>query len=133
MTASKRKMIGHNEDPALTWMRDMIEGGTWPDLMTTHDVNAAFANAVKSGSAGFSFVRSPHKWARYLRDLGGEKVYGGSQVRLKSGVKTRLWATRGPERFKHLGEPQLAQAYVSAAGHAFAAEGDENVVSMTQE
>ncbi len=118
-TKGKALMIANTEDVVTTWMREQIETGAWPDLMTSKDIAAAIAVASKSGVGGFSYPVAPSRWGAILTGLGGAKVYGGNSVRLKSGEKGKLWATRGPDRFTSLGEAQLAQAYTSAAGHAF--------------
>jgi hypothetical protein len=120
MTSGKAKMIANTEDPVTTFMREAIETGTWPDLMTATDIRAALAAAARSGTGGFHHVPGDNKWGAVLRSLGGGKVYGGAPVRLKSGTSARVWAVRAPGRFDGMGEPAIAQAYVSAAGHAFA-------------
>lgn len=127
-TAGKVRMIANNEDPVTAWMREQIETGTWPDLMTGTDIAAGLAACAKSGTGGFGYVPGPQRWASALKGLGGGKVYNGNVVRLKSGAQARMWAVRAPGRFDNMGETQIAQAYVSAAGHAFS-DGNDNVVT----
>jgi hypothetical protein len=129
-TKGKAAMILNTEDVVVAWMRSQIEDGIWPDLMTGDDLASAFSAAAKSGVGGFGWVPGPNKWGSALRALGGGKLYGGEPVRLKSGVKARVWAVRLPHRFAGMGEPQIAQAYVSAAGSAFADDAD--VISITR-
>ena len=133
MTRGKARMISNAEDPVVAFMRDQIETGVWPDLMTAGDIGTALSAAAKSGAAGFSYVPPPNRWGSTMRTLGGAKVYNGSVVRMKSGQQARVWAVRDPTRFSSMGEAQIAQAYVSAAGHAFsdASTGGDKTVKLT--
>lgn len=130
-TKGKSQMIHNTEDPVVTYMREQIEGGMWPDLMTGTDITNDLTNASRTGAGGFRFAPPPQRWAMLLKSLGGMKVNKGESVPLKSGGKAKMWATRGGDRFAFLGEGQLAQAYVSAAGHAFAdPAGGADVIEM---
>jgi hypothetical protein len=134
-TPGKTAMIANNEDPVRTWMREQIETGAWPDLMTGPDISATLASAARTGVGGFSFVPTPQRWGATLRALGGDKVYGGEPVRLKNGDKTRVWGVRAPERFASMGEPQIAAALASSATHRaasdFADVNDTKVIDFT--
>jgi hypothetical protein len=130
MTPGKARMIHNNEDPVVTWMRDQIETGAWPDLMTSQEIGAALSAAARTGG-GFNYVPSPHKWGSILRSLGGDKVYAGEPVRLKNGSRVRVWAVRAPGRFDGMGEAQIATAIVTVAANAFKDVDDGKVVSIT--
>lgn len=127
-TAGKTKMLAGLANPVETWIGEQIELGVWPDLMTSEDIGRAIQAAVKSGTAGFNFAPSPHKWAKILKSKGGDKVYRGDPVRLLDKTKARVWAVRSPSRFASMGETAIARAYTSAAGHSFS--DDAKVISL---
>jgi hypothetical protein len=111
---SKRDMVDA-ADPVRGWMKMQIEEGTWPDLMTSGDIDGWF-----NRSKAFRYQISPHRWGAALKALGGAKVFGGEPVILHDGRRTRVWAVKDPDRFRGMGGPQIAQAYRSAtATHAF--------------
>jgi hypothetical protein len=120
MTAGKQAMVRLSRDPVEVWIEEQVAaGGAWPDLMTSEDVARAVGTAAREGVHGFKYVPPPHRLGAMLVKLGGGKVYGGSPVRLKDGSRSRVWATREPERFARLDNGAIAQAYISAAGHSF--------------
>jgi hypothetical protein len=114
-TQSKIAMVDA-ADPVRAWTREQIEDGVWPDLMAGPDIDERYRLAARSKVLRYPV--SSHRWGQLVRDLGGAKVYGGEPVRLLDGRKVRVWAVRGPERFAAMGEPQIAQAYKSAAANS---------------
>lgn len=119
MTAGKIQMIVDTEDPVMEWARSQIEGGVWPDLMTTEDLLAAGAAAARSGVCGFGFAPSRARLTAVVQALGGDRAGTGARVRVKNGHQARLLAVRDADKYLKLDPVQLAAAYISAGNHIF--------------
>lgn len=132
-TPGRTAMVAASADPLAAWMRDQIELGAWPDLMTSRDITGAIVSAARAGE--IRGVPTPHRWGAVLRSLGGGKTYNGAPIVLRSGEKVRVWATRGHQRFAGATPAQIAAAYVTAAGHAFrdTGGGDAEVIPLAPE
>lgn len=115
-TQSKIAMI-EAADPVRAWTREQVEGRIWPDLMLSGEIVDAYRNAVRQGELRYPVAQQ--RWTRMLRDMGGERVYGGQMVELLDGRRGRMWAIREPRRFAGMDLPALRRAHKSAAQMAF--------------
>jgi hypothetical protein len=109
MTPGKTVMAQLGEDVLKSWVREQIENGRWPDLMTSEDVRDRLAEAGRRGEISRP-LPSEKRMGSVLKSLGGGKVYAGGQL-FVLGRHTRLWAVRNARQFDGWSAKALNDAY----------------------
>jgi hypothetical protein len=108
-TPGKAVMAQLGEDHLKAWMREQIENGHWPDLMTSEDIRNRMVDAGRRGEISRP-LPSETRAGSVLKSLGGGKVYGGNQL-VVGRRRTRLWATTNTRQFDGWGVKDLNDAY----------------------
>jgi hypothetical protein len=127
MTAGKGTMIANNTPEATKWFQDQIED--WPALMTMDDIRSRVRAARNMGA--LSHDLSDHRIGGILAGLGAEKTYGGNQVRMPNGVRTRVWAIRDVAKYVGAGGAEIVSLIGEAMVSDFA-DDDVKVVKITK-
>lgn len=129
MTSAKARIL-QGMDPLVSWLRDAIDD--WPDVMKFADVVKAVAVAAANPStSGLTTGRGQLPEKRIMqavRDVGGDRLLDGEQVRLPDGSRGRMWALRNPELYRGLDRDGVRDLYAEQMAAAAAAA--ENVMEF---